>query len=73
MTLPTLSMFDSHLLLSILSMLYKQQLLNNSKKTILSAHRWAYVNHTFSTSIHIDFFFSSLELMNCQELMRTVE
>ena len=25
-------------------------------KRLLSAHRWASVNHTFSTSIHIDFF-----------------
>ena len=38
-------------------------------KRLLSAHRWASVNHTFSTSIHIDFIFSSLELMNFQELM----
>ena len=54
-------------------MCYKQQLQSYGKKKLLSAHGWASVNHTFSTSIHIDFFFFTLELMNCQELMRTVE
>ena len=70
-------MFYNHLLLPTLSMFFKQQLINKSKKTVLSAHCWASVNHTFSTSIHIDFFFlfswiNELSRVNAYSRMRSL-
>ena len=46
-------------------------------KRLLSAHRWASVNHTFSTSIHIDFFplfswINELSRVNAYSRMRSL-
>ena len=70
-------MFYKHLTLPKFSMFYKQQLISNNKKRLLSAHRWASVNHTFSTSIHIDFFFlfswiNELSRVNAYSRMRSL-